>query len=43
MDARTKVDKTPLHLAAQRGQKDTVLALIKIGANINAEDMVGVK
>lgn len=39
-DARTKVDKTALHLAAYEGHNDVVLLLIKYGAMIEARDML---
>ena len=40
-DARTKVDRTPLHMAAQEGHNHIVLLLLGHGADINAKDMVG--
>ena len=39
-DARTKVDKTALHLAAYEGHNDVVILLIKYGALIEARDML---
>ena len=33
--------KTPLHLAATNGHSDTVSALIMNGADISAQDLVG--
>ena len=39
-DARTKVDRTPLHAASQEGHPDVVDLLIKNGADIEAKDMV---
>lgn len=39
-DARTKVDRTPLHIAAQEGHLDIVKLLISHGAEIDAKDMV---
>lgn len=41
-DARTKVDRTPLHVAAQEGHLDIVDLLIRNGADIEAKDMVTV-
>lgn len=39
-DARTKVDRTPLHVAAQEGHLEIVELLIKNGADVEAKDMV---
>lgn len=39
-DARTKVDRTPLHVAAQEGHSDIVELLIQHAADIDAKDMV---
>lgn len=39
-DARTKVDRTPLHCAAQEGHYDVVELLLKNSADIEAKDMV---
>ena len=39
-DARTKVDRTPLHVAAQEGHLDIVNLLVRNGADIDAKDMV---
>uniref|UniRef100_A0A0X3P377 GA-binding protein subunit beta-1 n=2 Tax=Schistocephalus solidus TaxID=70667 RepID=A0A0X3P377_SCHSO len=39
-DARTKVDRTPLHLAAQEGHADIVELLLKNGADLEAKDML---
>jgi len=39
-DGRNKVDKTPLHFAAQYGHLDVVKTLCIFGANVNAKDMV---
>ena len=33
--------ETPLHIAAREGQTKTALALIKVGADINAKDEDG--
>lgn len=41
-DARTKVDRTPLHVASQEGHLDIVELLIRNGADIEAKDMVSV-
>ena len=41
-DARTKVDRTPLHVAAQAGHLDIVSLLVRNGADIDARDMVTV-
>ena len=40
-DARTKVDKTPLHVAAAEGFADIVELLLQNGADVDARDMVG--
>ena len=40
-DARTKVDRTPLHVAAQEGHVSIVDLLVRNGADIEAKDMVG--
>ena len=39
-DARTKVDRTPLHVAAQEGHLEIVNLLVRNGADIDAKDMV---
>ena len=39
-DARTKVDKTPVHVAAQEGHADVLELLLKNAADIEAVDMV---
>lgn len=39
-DARTKVDRTPLHVAAQEGHVDIVELLVNHQADIDAKDMV---
>lgn len=39
-DARTKVDKTPLHLAAYEGHGAVVELLVKHGASLEARDML---
>ncbi|VDP58169.1 unnamed protein product [Schistosoma curassoni] len=39
-DARTKVDRTPLHLAAQEGHADIVELLLRNGADLSAKDML---
>ena len=39
-DARTKVDRTPLHVAAQEGHIEIVNLLVRNGADIDAKDMV---
>jgi len=40
-DAKNEFLKTPLHFAAGEGHIDAVLALIKLGANVNAKDLAG--
>ncbi|KAL3310870.1 hypothetical protein Ciccas_010559 [Cichlidogyrus casuarinus] len=40
VDARTKVDKTALHLASQKGYLDIVQLLLNFGADVNAKDML---
>jgi cytohesin len=37
-EAKNKDQETPLHVAARRGHADTVNALLKAGANVNAVD-----
>ncbi|KAG7225231.1 hypothetical protein INR49_014621 [Caranx melampygus] len=39
-DARTKVDRTPLHMAAAEGHTVIVELLVRSGADINAKDML---
>ena len=39
-DTRTKVDRTPLHVAAQEGHLDIVNLLIMHGADIDAKDLL---
>jgi len=39
-DARTKLNRTPLHLAAQEGHFSVVQLLISSGADLHATDMV---
>ncbi|KAJ8393097.1 hypothetical protein AAFF_G00067800 [Aldrovandia affinis] len=39
-DARTKVDRTPLHMAAAEGHARIVEVLLKHGADVNAKDML---
>ena len=39
-DARTKVDKTPVHIAAQEGHSDVLELLLKNGSDVEAVDMV---
>ena len=39
-DARTKLDRTPLHVAAQEGHLEIVNLLVRNGADIDAKDMV---
>jgi hypothetical protein len=39
-DARTKVDKTPLHVAAQEGNMTICQLLLEQGADVDAKDMV---
>uniref|UniRef100_H9G8G4 Uncharacterized protein n=1 Tax=Anolis carolinensis TaxID=28377 RepID=H9G8G4_ANOCA len=39
-DARTKVDRTPLHMAAADGHSHIVELLIRNGADVNAKDML---
>lgn len=41
-DARTKVDRTPLHVAAQAGHFEIVQILLKQHAIIDASDMVSI-
>jgi len=41
-DARTKVNRTPLHLAAQEGNLSVVELLVSSAADIHAADMVTV-
>jgi len=40
-DARNKVDRTPLHLAASEGHYQVAEVLIKYRVDINTIDMVG--
>ena len=39
-DARTKVDKTPVHIASQEGHSDVLELLLKNGCDVEAVDMV---
>ena len=39
-DARTKVDRTPLHVASQEGHLEIVNLLLQHSADIDAKDMV---
>jgi len=39
-DARTKVDKTPLHVAAQEGHPEICELLLSHGADVDARDML---
>lgn len=39
-DARNKVDRTPLHLAAYEGHYQATETLIKHGTDVNCLDMV---
>lgn len=39
-DARTKVNRTPLQLAAQHGHLPVVMLLVDVGADVHATDMV---
>ena len=39
-DARTKVDKTPLHVASQEGHTEICELLLSQGADVDARDMV---
>lgn len=39
-EARTKVDRTPLHMAAQGGHLKSVKLLLRHGAEVNCTDMV---
>lgn len=39
-DSRTKVERTPLHLAVDKGHKDIVELLLKEKCDPNAKDMV---
>lgn len=41
-DARTKVDRTPLHFAVYEGHSAIVELLLKYNCDVNAKDMVGV-
>ena len=42
-DARTKVDKTPLHVAAQEGHTEICELLLSQGADVDARDMVNIR
>jgi GA-binding protein transcription factor, beta len=39
-DARTKVDRTPLHFAASEGHTSLVTLLLENGADVDSTDMV---
>lgn len=39
-DARTKVDRTPLHMAAYEGHHQMVQLLLNYGADVDSRDMV---
>jgi len=41
VDARDKLDRTPLHRAAHNGHKEIVQLLIAAGADVNAKDETG--
>ena len=38
IEARTAMNRTPLHLACARGWMDVMSVLLKVGADINAQD-----
>jgi len=42
-DARTKVNRTPLHIATQEGHLAVVQLLISSGADIHSTDMVSIQ
>lgn len=39
-DSRTKIDRTPLHLAVDKGHQEIVELLLKEKCDVNAKDMV---
>jgi len=39
-DSRTKVDRTPLHMAAYEGHHQMVQLLLNYGADVDSRDMV---
>lgn len=41
-DAKNKVNRTPLHVAAQRGNHKIVEVLLTFGADVNCKDIVSI-